>query len=183
MAYRRGWKFNDPYGSNKVKVTIMWDQMTNSTYQLSFTNIPKGKWDVVQATLETIKAAVPFSQREYDPTTKIWHFGEAHFQFVKDLVTHVPDFEVIVIEKPAEIRANTFIPKEQDYERFKQILQLAGATVNDPIDKPTARRMYLLAAKQFHPDIRSDMAEVMTELNSVYSRLKENFFKEEATNA
>jgi hypothetical protein len=169
--YRRKTKWHDP--SEKVAVTFHWDNLSNAVYVVKFDKIG-AHWDKVQSTINFIKATIPSSQREYDPDTKTWYIGESAYKNLLDVLNAIPQFEVSFLEKPAQVTAQRFHSKEDDFTRWKQILSMSHIQV--PMDKvpsfQEAVKLYRRAAMYLHPDRNPSMASEMSELNEVWNRLK-----------
>jgi len=174
MAYRRhSWHERE---DKKVQVSIQWDNVTNAAYKLRFDQIGK-HWSKVEPIIMLIKTSIASSDREYDADTKTWYISEKHIAPIKDFCEQIPDFEVIYIEKPEQIRATAFHSKEADYAEFKRLLSFAHVQFDDTADLHTATKIYRQAAMQLHPDRNPDMASTMSALNEVWARLKASYFK------
>ncbi len=161
----------------KVTVSITWDSITNAAYRVSFTNIGR-HWSKCELVITLIKQTIPSSQREYEPETKTWFIGEPFIQGIVDTCSAIPDFDVCFIPKPEEVFASRMHNKEEDYNTFKRMLSLAHVDFVDTLDFKLAKRAYLKAAMQLHPDRAPDMAAEMSTLNETWSRLQTTYFKQ-----
>jgi len=177
MAYRRYYRgtWHDDQNS-KVTVSITWDQVTNAAYRVRFDNIG-GKFDKVRLVIDLIKTSIPSSQYEYDPETKTWYIGEAYIKGIKTCCEVIPDFEVIYTERPTDMPTARMYPKEVDYADFVRVLSLAHVPWTDTTDFVAAKKAYFKAAMYLHPDRNPHMYDEMVVLNTVWDRLKENYFK------
>lgn len=180
MAYRRRTRlFDDPWERpRKVTVSITWDNVTNAAYKLKFDNIGK-HWDKVQPIIDLIKTSIGSSDREYEPETKTWYISEKHITSIKEICEQIPDFDVIYVAKPDQVRATAFHSKESDYAEFKRLISFAHITFEDTTDLDVALKIYRKAALALHPDRNPEMASEMSALNEVWSRLKVSYFKKE----
>lgn len=179
MAYRRrsNWtSWEERHEPRKVSVSITWDNITNAAYRVKFDNIGNN-WSKVEVIIGMIKQTIPTSQREYDPEIKTWFIGEPHIKHLVDACEAMPDFETVFIPKPDEVRAQAMHTKEDDYKEFKRMLSFAHVQWDDTTDLTIAKRAYLRAAMAMHPDRAPDMAEQMSTLNVVWTRLKDSYFK------
>lgn len=183
----RGWGSLSNYEDNrtpqKVQVSIQWDNITNAAYKLKFDQIGK-HWNKVQPIIDLIKTSIASSDREYDKETKTWFLAEKHIASIKAVCEAIPEFEVIFIEKPEQVAAQRFHNKEDDYAEFKRLISFAHLSIDDGADLSTAIKIFRKAAMLLHPDRNPNMASEMSALNEVFSRLKQNYWKEkEETNA
>jgi DnaJ-class molecular chaperone len=178
MHYRRRTRlYNDPFDApKKVQVSITWDQITNAAYKLRFDQIGK-HWDKVQPIIDLIKTSIASSDREYEPETKTWYISEAKIKPIKEICEQIPDFEVIFIEKPEQVKATAFHSKEADYAEFKRLVSFAHVTFEDTVDLHVATKIFRQAAMKLHPDRAPEMASTMSSLNEVWTRLKGSYFK------
>ena len=163
----------------KVTVSITWDCITNAAYRVSFTNIGR-HWSKCEIIITFIKQTIPTSQREYDPDLKMWFVGESYIQSIVDMCSAIPDFDVCFTPKPEEVFTTKMHSKEEDYATFKRMLSLAHIEFSDCnlTDFKYAKRAYLRAAMQLHPDRAPDMAAEMSTLNETWTRLQHSYFKD-----
>lgn len=178
MHYRRRTRsWNDPFDRpQKVQVSITWDQITNAAYKLRFDNIGKN-WAKVEPIITLIKTSIASSDREYEPETKTWYISEAKITQIKDICDAIPDFEVIFVEKPDQVRATKFHSHESDYAEFKRLVSFAHIQFDDTTDLAVAIKVFRKAALALHPDRNPEMANEMSALNEVFTRLKGSYFK------
>src|ERR1700757_4633827 len=87
---------------HELTANIVWDQLTNATYKVTFNFKGTEQWKIVEQIVKFIKTTIPSSQREYDQVTKTWIVGEAQIKPVIDLCNAIPNVKVNLIEKPAE---------------------------------------------------------------------------------
>lgn len=185
MAYRRRWRsstWNTHETPKKVQVSITWDNVTNAAYKLKFDQIGN-HWAKVQPIIDLIKTSIASSDREYEPDTKTWYISEAKITGIKQICEAIPDFEVIFVEKPEQVRATQFHSKESDYAEFKRLVSFAHIQFDDTTDLDVATKIFRKAAMLLHPDRNPEMANEMSALNEVWSRLKVSYFKKEPQNA
>jgi len=185
MAYRRRSAWANQFSQEvprKVSVSITWDLLTNAAYRVNFTNIGN-HWSKCELVITVIKTTIPTSQREYDPETKTWYIGEAYIKGIKDICDTIPDFEVVYTAKPDSTTAAAMYTHEAqraDYAEFQRMLSFAHVPWTDTTDYAVAKRAYLRASMQLHPDKNPHMANEMSTLNATWSRLtdpKHSYFK------
>jgi hypothetical protein len=191
---RRRGRYNNP--NSKVKVSLRWDSLTNATYQLRFDEIGV-HWNKVEAVKNWILSFIPASQRELevkivgtyvdkqgvqrDKKDYTWHIGEKFFDQLKQVLSAISEFDLVITEKPEGTFVQEMHTIGEDVKRFKQLLDLAHVQFSDTIELPIAIKAYRRAALVFHPDRNPTMAETMSELNEIWARLKTNYFKDVVT--
>jgi hypothetical protein len=179
MHYKRRTRYSSWHHQeqpSKVQVSITWDPVTNAAYRLKFDNIGK-HWAKIQPIVDLIKASISSAEREYDPDTKTWFIAENRIKPIKEFCELIPEFEVIFVAKPDEIRATRFHSTEADLAEFKRLVSFAHISFTDTTDLSEAIKTYRKAAMHLHPDRHPDMASEMSALNEVWSRLKGAYFK------
>lgn len=179
MAYRRRYSGFSSWHEReikKVQVSIQWDNVTNAAYKLRFDQIGK-HWSKIEPIITLIKTSIASSDREYDPDTKTWYISEKHITAIRQICEAIPDFEVIFVEKPEQVQAQKFHNKEDDYAEFKRLVSFAHIQFDDTTELLAATKVFRKAAMYLHPDRNPDMANEMSALNEVFTRLKTTYFK------
>lgn len=148
----------------------------------------------IEPIVKFIKATIPSSDRTYDPTTYEWAFHErfwplmeqafkgSHFQV--QFTVRKEDF-VELKRKQAEFAkqaGQSFQTKQystdEDINKFASLLLQASIPATGYLDwtKEEAMKIYKRAIRFFHPDLHPERASQASELNEVFSRLKESYY-------
>ncbi len=167
-------------------------QSGEGAYKLKFEGHFK---QYIQPMVTFIKATIPGSDRTYDPNTYEWFFHEKYFDVMKTALEG-SNFRVeqgVTKEQFEELRkqqeeyarqaGQSFsVQKHDTNEDLKSFIALlVGAGVkwkDDPANwsKDIAKKAYLRAIKYYHPDLNPGMIMMATQLNEVWSRLKEAYY-------
>lgn len=143
-----------------------------------------------------VKAAIPSSDRTYDPITREWFYHEKFHPTMEQALkgsrfalnyTVTKEQFVELKRKQDEFArqaGQTFQVKQydtnEDLAKFGSLLRQSGVT--SPISeistwaREQALKAYRFAIKFFHPDLHPERAEQASELNEVWSRLKEGYY-------
>lgn len=148
----------------------------------------------IEPIVKFIKASIPSSDRTYDPTTYEWAFHErfwplmeqafkgSHFQV--QFTVRKEDF-VELKRKQAEFAkqaGQSFQTKQysidEDINKFASLLSQASISATGYLDwtRQEAEKIWKRALRFFHPDLHPERAAQASELNEVWSRLKESYY-------
>jgi hypothetical protein len=157
-----------------IKARIWWDE-TSQSYAAS--------WPYNEKFLETLKSLIPSGDRTLDGTTKIWYVQEKYGLFLRQLAeSSFGTGCVSFTSKDVTQQARAY----QSQARGAQgsYLQTSSGTTEDCIvafftllPYNAAKRAYLQASQELHPDKPSGDAVKMTKLNELWSRIEKEFFK------
>lgn len=153
------------------KATMTWDA-TVGAYKLSF--------PYNEDFIATLKGLIPAGKRDYDPKLKTWWVNEEYYLPLKTLMEHMFT-ETMFFEKPPKefyegFNTASVVPVASDITTFAQLCTI-------PIDRARslkideALKLYRKAAMRLHPDRNPNNAQMMSDLNAAWSRLKESYFK------
>jgi hypothetical protein len=161
-----------------MKASLIYDQASGG-YSLKFDidRYDREGWNKLKLVTGALKATIPASDRDYDPTSYTWFFHEKHFKTVRILVENgCGTSNVFVMEKPEEQTATAvFVALDVDVTKF---LNYVGAAAEDEIkDFDKAKKFYRKAALKFHPDRNPNGAADMSALNEVWNRLQKDYWK------
>ena len=148
----------------------------------------------IEPIVKFIKTAIPSSDRTYDPTTYEWAFHEKYYplmeqafkgsHFQVSFTVRKEDF-VELKRKQAEFAkqaGQSFQTKQystdEDINKFASLLLQASIPATGYLDwtKEEAIKIYKRAIRFFHPDLHPERASQASELNEVFSRLKESYY-------
>ena len=151
------------YGGRQSKVKIWWDTQTDS-YNIST--------PYEQQFVDTIKALIPHSDRAYNPSSKVWTFTEKYLTPVENMCKKIwGDGAVTTINKQRTQQASASpavrgAPIDSILVDFMKLMPFEAVS-----------KAYRHAALMFHPDRGGDM-EKMTKINSLWTRIKEEVYKQ-----
>src|SRR5882757_7646033 len=141
-----------------------------------------------------VKAAIPSSDRTYDPTTREWFYHEKFHptmeqalkgsRFVLNYTVTKEQFVELKRKKDEFARqaGQTFQVKQydtnEDLAKFGILLTEAAIPTKDYVSwsREIATSFWKKALKFFHPDLHPERTEQASELNEVWSRLKEGYY-------
>jgi len=157
----------------------------------------------IEPIVKFIKATIPSNDRTYDPNTYEWFYHEKWHPLM-DMAFKGSQFSVqytITKEAFTELKrkqsewakqaGQSFQTKQyntsEDIEKFAFLLNEAGFSQPngtftgiveylENIPKDIAISLYKKAIRFFHPDLHPDRATQASELNEVFSRLKESYY-------
>lgn len=139
------------------KVRFLWDKDVQG-YRIE---CPYNK-----AFIEGIKALVPASDRDYDPSTKIWTVAEKWYKPLHIAAERLYPGQVFVFTKEQQERAAA--PPAIAKASLDQVLtDFVKLLPNEALI-----RAYKVAAMELHPD-RGGSMEKMSSLNALWQRIKE----------
>lgn len=150
----------------------------------------------IEPIVKFIKASIPSSDRTYDPTTYEWAFHErfwplmeqafkgSHFQV--SFTVRKEDF-VELKRKQAEFAkqaGQTFqtqqYPVDIDVETFGKLIAATSSNITNGEYKNWSREQAIAAYKKairfYHPDLHPERAAQASELNEIWSRLKDSYY-------
>lgn len=153
----------------------------------------------IEPIVKFIKASIPSSDRTYDPTTYEWAFHEKYYplmeqafkgsHFQVSFTVRKEDF-VELKRKQAEFAkqagqsfAQRQVPVEEDIQKFIQLLLPIEIGKNGDFtvevkswNREEAIKAWKKALRFYHPDLHPERAAQASELNEVWSRLKEGYY-------
>ncbi len=123
-----------------------------------------------QAFVDFFKSAYPVSDREWDPSSKMWTFVEKHLDSVVLLVEKIYKQKPVVISKQQAQRAST--PPNVQALPINDVI----ASFVHMVPYEAMQKAYRHAALLMHPDRGGDM-EQMSKMNAVWQRLEKELYK------
>lgn len=165
------------------KPVIVWDKVA---YKCTFPIFFKNKQH--KGFLEILKKSIPSSERDYNPTTHEWFIQEKWLDIVVQLTTLV--FGEPYVARKEEWNnfqySSTVIPTHTDLKKFDSILRDAAIITNGTdvakLERNDAVKLYRKAALILHPDKNPANAAIMSQLNEVFTRLKQTYYKDAENN-
>jgi hypothetical protein len=159
-----------------IKARIWWDEQAQC-YQVSLPYNEKF--------IETLKLLIPSGDRMWDPATKIWFIKDNYGQFLRQLAeTAFGVGCVSFTSKDVAQQARTYNSTIGGGPRHYNISPSTATTTEDAIvaffsllPYNAAKRAYLQASQELHPDKPTGDAVKMTKLNELWSRIEKEFFK------
>lgn len=165
-------------------------------YKLKLEDKPYNFKKTIKPFVDFIKSIIPSSDRTYDPNTFEWHYHEKYHDIIEKAlkgaqfqVTYVvakKDFEELrrkqkeFEQKAGQSFSSRTIPVEQDLKNFEKLLKNAGVLVLNgslsALDKIGATALWKRALRFYHPDLHPERAAEASQLNEVWSRLKEGYY-------
>jgi len=154
----------------------------------------------IEPVVKFIKTSVPSSDRTYDPTTFEWFYHEKYHDLMKLALSgsHFTVNYTVTKEQFVELKRKQDefakqagqalqtkqYPVDDDINKFASLLSTAhvsNGTVFTKValetwNKETATMFYKKAIKFFHPDLHPERAAQASELNEVWTRLKEGYY-------
>lgn len=154
----------------------------------------------IEPVVKFIKTSVPSSDRTYEPTTFEWFYHEKYHDLMKLALSgsHFTVNYTVTKEQFVELKrkqdefakqaGQAFqtkqYPVDDDINKFASLLSTAhvsNGTIFTKValetwNKETATMFYKKAIKFFHPDLHPERAAQASELNEVFTRLKETYY-------
>jgi hypothetical protein len=152
----------------------------------------------IEPIVKFIKASIPSSERTYDPTTYEWFYHEkwhpfmeqafkgSHYTIIygvtKEAFTELKRKQAEWAKQAGQSFQHKQYPVDEDVKNFFALLDKAGLVTHTKLDelkewtKDQAIAMYKKAIRKFHPDLFPERAAQASELNEVWSRLKESYY-------
>lgn len=157
-----------------IKARIWWDATAQAyvvsiSYNESFVN--------------ALKTLIPQGDRDFDPSTKFWYVKEAYGDFVRKLASD--SFGISQVSFTSKTVAQQAQSSAYTHgSRGAMLNPTSGGTTEDVIVAffglipfEAAKKCYLIAASQFHPDHSPQDGEKMMKLNQLWDRIQKEFFK------
>lgn len=159
----------------------------------------------IEPIVKFIKAAIPSSDRTYDPASYEWAFHEKYYPLMENafkgshfqvsFTVRKEDF-VELKRKQAEFAkqagqsfATRQVPVEEDITKFFCLLEFSqylwhsitgilpsNIEILKSWTRQEAEKAYKKAIRFYHPDLHPERAAQASELNEVWSRLKEGYY-------
>jgi hypothetical protein len=121
--------------------------------------------------IEFVKAAIPASDRGYDPSTKTWMFAKKYLDAVENAATKFFGKESISVITEKQVSGASASPVGRTASIDSVMLEFMKLL---PADAAIAA--YRKAAMLLHPDRGGDM-DKMSRLNSLWDRLEKEVYK------
>lgn len=156
-----------------VKARIWWEDSSQS-YVVSCSYAPKF--------VESVKSLIPSGSRTYDPTTKFWNVTEQYGEFLRKLAETA--FGVGCVSFTSrQVASQASQSQQRAYTGQIPTTTNGTSTTEDCVvafmnlvPYEAAKRAYLLAAQNHHPDKGGD-AQKMSRLNELWSRIEKEFYR------
>ncbi len=158
----------------------------------------------VEPIVKMIKQLIPSSERTYEPTTREWFYHEKYHNTIKQLLDGLCYQIVFTIRKEdfvelkckqtewarqaeQQFKTQTY-DTTQDILNYQDLLIRAGLVCDKtntsiiapmPIkdwNRENAEKAYKKAIRFFHPDLHPERAVQASQLNEIWSRLKEGYY-------
>jgi hypothetical protein len=155
-----------------IKAKIWWDDQAQAYVVSSGYN---------EKLVAALKNLIPSGMRSYDPSTKFWYLNEKYGEFIRDIAStafgmHSVSFTSKQVAQQAQQSAS-----QQAYNRPTTSYQgtTEGAIVEffGLLSHSSAKRAYLQASQELHPDKPTGDASKMAKLNELWSRIEKEFYK------
>jgi hypothetical protein len=157
-------------GYSPTTATLYWDPNIQA-YRL--------KAPFSQALINFLKEHIPHERRDWDPITKEWSFNREYFEPMKIIVEGMwPGSKILTESDVLEYDRKHSKPQGTQpsvISMSSKFVSLCGiATL--PNDYREAKRFYIRAITQYHPDKGGDTAKA-AELNSAWKIVEKEVFK------
>lgn len=150
----------------KRTIRIWWDA-TVRAYRLS------GAYD--DQLVSFLKSNIPYSDRAWDPATKIWTFTESYFSGVEKLCKMVFGDANVSVFTRQQVEATAGATSGTSVQKVDTItIELAEFLRLLPYE--AAQAAYRKAAFILHPDKGGDM-EKMSRLNQLWTKIEKEVYK------
>jgi hypothetical protein len=157
-----------------IRARIWWEE-TSQSYAAS--------WPYNEKFLEALKILIPSGDRTIDGTTKIWYVQEKYGLYLRQLAES--SFGVGCVSFTSkEVAQQARAYQSQARGAQGSYLQPSVGTTEDCvvafftlIPYNVAKRAYLSAAQELHPDKPQGDAEKMTKLNELWKRIEKELYK------
>jgi hypothetical protein len=157
----------------------------------------------IEPIVKFIKSSIPSSERTYDPTTYEWFYHEKWHPFMEQAFkgSHYTIVYGVTKEAFTELKrkqaewakqaGQAFQTKQydtnEDLEKFQELLIDSASNKDLLIEVPIydvvkawtrqqAEKAYKRAIRFYHPDLHPERAVQASELNEVFTRLKESYY-------
>ena len=157
-----------------IKARIWWTEDVQSYVVSSSYN---------ERLVDSLKGVIPSGDRSYDPASKFWYVKEQYGAFIRQLAESAFGVgSVSFTSKDVAQQSRAY----QSQARGAQgaYLQTTAGTTEDAIvafftllPYQAAKRAFLQAAQELHPDKPQGDAVKMTKLNELWSRLEKEYYK------
>ena len=134
--------------------------------------------------LDAMRQLIPVANRMWDPLTKTWTVSEAFGLPIKSLCDRVwGSTSVMFIDASAastnQARTGTQTPVVRRTAPLDEVL----LTFVKLLPYNAARKAYLFAAQELHPDKQGGDSTKMTSINAAWTRIEQEFYRKGASNA
>jgi len=135
--------------------------------------------------VDTLHQLIPVANRMWDPVSKTWTVSEAFGLPIRDLCYRIwGSSSVMFFDKTAAAQAQasasgTNVPKVMRTTPLDEVL----LTFVKLLPYNAARRAYLVAATELHPDKQNGDSSKMSAMNSAWTRIETDFYKKGVSNA
>lgn len=185
------------------KATFTFEQLDANTGEGCYKLKLEGPFKThIEPMVQFIKGLVPSSDRLYDPNSREWTYSEKYDQFIRTAI-QAAGFQIDELiskqkfqefKKKQEEAARSAgqslqsrqIPIGQDLQQFRDLLISAlivsqdngipAMKIIENWTKEEAISAYKKAIRFYHPDLHPERAEQASQLNEVWSRLKEAYY-------
>lgn len=159
-------------GEVMPKAYFTWDQVS---YKLKFEFGGRDYKTIIEPTLSLLKGTIPSSDRDFDYDKKEWFIKEEWKDFILALLyAKFGQPNVVFWEKPAE--THSYVPATKDIQaellRFSEIIG-HDLKALEKLSLKEVLPLYRKACFRYHPDRNPDGAFIMSELNSLWTSLKD----------
>lgn len=120
--------------------------------------------------LDAMKALIPFSDRNWDDTTKVWTVTERFMEPMKQLAEKYYRATAVVITRQQAEAAQQSAPVAKIASVDEVILKFFKLLPYD-----SARKAYLHGANALHPDHGGEMSK-MSDFNAAWQRLEQELY-------
>lgn len=185
------------------KATLTFEQLDAVTGEGCYKLKLEGPFkQAIEPIVTFIKGLVPSSDRLYDPNSKEWTYSEKYDQFIRAALQaagfHIDEliskqtFNEFKKKQEEAARAarqsyqQRIVPVGEDLQQFRDLLISAKLVSNDngiPAmkvienwNREEAKKAWKKAFVFYHPDVHPERASQASQLNEVWSRLKENYY-------
>lgn len=154
-----------------IKTRIWWDPKVGSYIVSSV-----GYSAQLQKLVDALKQFIPSGSRDYDPASKFWYIKEQYGDFIRQAAESA--FGVGSVS----FVSKTVAEQQQSYSQTPQLrqqtpTQQAMSDFVELLPYEAAKKAYLLACQQLHPDKPTGDAQKMARLNEVWERLEKEVYR------
>jgi len=168
---------------DEMKEVIVNTTANGTIYELKFKTLPRKGYfaENIQPIINLIKAMIPATAREYNPSTFTWGLGAEYWPPLKTSMEAL-GFKITMLDKQPTSGPKVHVPtdyaenfyytaptstKESPQSIAEQLSQYLGVEITTQ-DLSDLKKLYRAKAREYHPDMGGD-AKKMSELNRLWT--------------
>ena len=133
--------------------------------------------------LDAMRQLIPVANRMWDPLTKTWTVSEAFGLPIKSLCDRVWGSTSVMFIDAAHQQSHSANQTQTPIVRRNAPLDEVLLTFVKLLPYNAARKAYLFAAQELHPDKQGGDSTKMTSINAAWTRIEQEFYRKGASNA